>query len=189
MKVATICPQLRLTARDANRLLAIMRLIDELAANRTYYHRPLPTLPDILLIEIPPRFAGPGLALDRYYAVILESLWEMHEFEKFLCEDRATLIAPALLDRRPSALRVDDIVFARYRPPAPHWPWLQLCCWPKSYTFMVHHAGDEFARGAYTIEAFRFADEIDVAEAKLLATLGPHEARHVRSVPRAEGHA
>src|SRR3546814_1853673 len=93
-----------------------MRLIDELAANRCYYHRPLATLPDILLIDIPLRFSGGGLALGRYYPVILESLAEMHEFEAYLCEPRMTLIAPALLDRRPSGLRTSDIIFARYEP-------------------------------------------------------------------------
>src|SRR3546814_20732035 len=68
-------------------------LIDELAANRLYDHRPLATLPDILLIDIPLRFSGGGLALGRYYPVILESLAEMHEFEAYLCEPRMTLIA------------------------------------------------------------------------------------------------
>jgi hypothetical protein len=65
-----------------------MRLIDDLAARRLYYQRSLATLPDILLIEIPARFAGSGLALHRYYPVILESLDEQQEFDRS-CASRA----------------------------------------------------------------------------------------------------
>ncbi|MBS49508.1 MAG: hypothetical protein CMN60_17740 [Sphingobium sp.] len=166
-----------------------MRLIDQLAAERIYYHRPLPTLPDILLIDIPPGFSGDGLALGRYYPVILETLAEMQEFEAFLCERRTELISPSLLDRRPSGLRTDDIVFARYRPSAPCWPWLHLCCWPPHYTMTASDPGDNFARGAYTVDAFFSVDEVDAAERLLLATLGPSEARHVRSIPSVAGHA
>ncbi|WBQ17717.1 hypothetical protein [Sphingobium yanoikuyae] len=166
-----------------------MRLIDQLAATRIYYLRPLPTLPDILLIDIPASFAGDGLALGRYYPVILESLAEMHEFETFLCERRSELIPPSLLSRRPSSLRTDGIVFARYTPSAPGWPWLHLCCWPARYTMMVHEPAEEFARGAYTIDAFESVDDIILAERRLLATLGPHEARYVLSIPAVGGHA
>jgi len=49
--------------------------------------------------------------------------------------------------------------------------------------------GETFARGAYTIDAFANADDIDAAERLLLTTLGPHEARHVRSIPVMAGHA
>ncbi|MGB3928346.1 MAG: hypothetical protein WBL20_05220 [Sphingobium sp.] len=166
-----------------------MRLIDQLAANRLYYHRPLATLPDILLIDIPPRFAGPGLALDRYYPVIFESLAEVHEFEVFLCEPRAALVPPALLDRRPSAMRADHIVVARYRPPDPHWPWLQLCCWPARYKAMVREAGAAFARGAYTVDAFVSADDIDAAELRLHTALGCQRARDIRWMSDTAGHA
>ncbi|WP_375282460.1 hypothetical protein [Sphingobium yanoikuyae] len=166
-----------------------MRLIDELAARRIYYRRPLPTLPDILLIDIPPRFAGEGLALHRYYPVILETVAEAHEFEAYLFERRASLIPPSLLDRRPSALRAEEIVFARYAPPAPDWPWLQLCCWPQAYSLIAPSPNDDFARGAYTIEAFTSVGQVDAAERILLATLGPHEARHVRSLHHFGGNA
>ncbi|EQB16548.1 MULTISPECIES: hypothetical protein [Sphingobium] len=166
-----------------------MRLIDQLAATRIYYPRPLPTLPDILLIDIPLAFSGDRLALGRYYPVILESLAEMQEFEAFLCEQRPELISPALLARRPSGLRTDDIVFARYSPPAPRWPWLHLCCWPTRCTMLVPHPEDEFARGAYTVDAFQSDDDVNAAELRLLAALGPHEAYYVRSVPVAAGHA
>lgn len=166
-----------------------MRLIDDLAARRTYYHRSLPTLPDILLIDIPPRFSGPGLALGRYYPVIFETLAELTEFEAYLCEQRPTLTQPALLDRRPSALRIDDIVFARYRPQTPDWPWLLLCCWPPAYAAMARSETDAFARGTYTIDAFTSEQEVDAAEARLLTVLGPQEARHVRAAATRIGNA
>lgn len=166
-----------------------MRLIDDLAARRLYYQRSLATLPDILLIEIPPRFAGSGLALDRYYPVILESLAELHEFETFLCEPRDALVPPALLNHRPSSFRAETIVFARYEPRAMHWPWLLLCCWPQNYTAMVPAHSEAFARGTYTVEAFSSPGEVDLAEAALLAALGPHEAHHVRCVAGVIGNA
>lgn len=166
-----------------------MRIIDELAATRCYYARSLPTLPDILLIDIPSRFGGTGLALDRYYPVILETLAEQVEFEAFLCAERTTLVPPALLDRRPSALRLTDIVFARYEPQAPRWPWLLLCCWPQSYTAMVQSPRDAFARGAYTVEAFSGPEEVDAAEILLLQTLGPNKACRVQSCWQPAGHA
>lgn len=188
-EIAPICPRLCLTGPSFSHLFTVMRLIDHLAARRLYYHRPLPTLPDILLIDIPQQFSGGGLVLDRYYPVILETLAECQEFEAYLCERRPALVAPALLDRRPSALHTDDIIFARYHPPAPHWPWLQLCCWPRGYTALVSESGDTFARGAYTVDAFADPDDIDAAQLALLATLGPHETRHVRPAPDATGHA
>src|SRR3546814_17216 len=189
MTLPSICLRLFLTAQQHRRKTASMRLIDALAANRHYYHRPLSPLPDILLIDIPLRFSGGGLALGRYYPVILESLAEMHEFEAYLCEPRMTLIAPALLDRRPSGLRTSDIIFARYEPQISDWPWLLICFWPQSYTDMVPPSADTFARGSYTIDAYATEGELTDAELKLLATLGPDQARIVRSVATRLGNA
>ncbi|MBB3357042.1 MULTISPECIES: hypothetical protein [unclassified Novosphingobium] len=166
-----------------------MRLIEHLAARRIYYRRPLPTLPDILLIDIPPAFAGEGLALGRYYPVMLETIAEAHEFEAFLCEDRAALVAPALLDRRPSALRCEDIIFARYSPPTPDWPWLQLGCWPRQYAEMAEQPGDVFARGIYTIDVFADADGVLAAALELLATLGHQDIRLVCPPSGMPGHS
>lgn len=146
-------------------------------------------MPDILLIDIPPSLSGDELALGRYYPVILETLAEMHEFETFLCERRTDLISPSLLARRPSSLRADDIVIARYSPPSPPWPSLQLCCWPIPYTMMVLNPADAFARGAYTVDAFESAAEISAAELQLLAALGRNEALHVLPLPVIGGHA
>lgn len=166
-----------------------MRIVDELAARRCYYSRSLPTLPDILLIDIPSRFGGTGLALGRYYPVIVETLAEHVEFETFLCAERPKLVPPKLLDRRPSALRLTNILLARYEPQAPGWPWLLLCCWPEYYTAMVPAPGNEFARGAYTVDAFASPEEAHTAEIVLLESLGSGGARHVRPLPEVQGRA
>jgi len=156
-----------------------MRLIETLAARRVYYSRSLPTLPDILLIDIPLRYAGDALALGRFYPVILETLAEVTEFEAFLCEDRTELVAPSLLDRRRSSLQSDEILFARYSPPGEGWPWLLLCRWPTHYTRLVPPGGSEFAREAYTIDVFERPDDLELAERKLLTTLSPCKVRHI----------
>ncbi|GAI39845.1 unnamed protein product, partial [marine sediment metagenome] len=92
-------------------------------------------------------------------------------------------------DRRPSALRTRDIIFARYEPQIPNWPWLLICFWPQSYTAMVLPSADTFARGSYTIDAYSTEEELTDAELKLLATLGPEQARIVRSVATRLGNA
>lgn len=166
-----------------------MKLDDDLAACRQLYHRSLPTLPDILLVYIPPRYAGAGLPLGRYYPIILETAAEYAEIAAFLAASRPAPIAPDLFNRRPSSLLSDDILFARYAPPAAHWPWLLLCRWPPAYTSMVPADGDMFARGAYTIEAFGVPAELDRAEVRLLATLGPHRALRVGPVSGSIGSA
>jgi hypothetical protein len=113
--------------------------------------------------------------------VILETIAELAEFEHFLCMPRTAPVPPDLFDRRPSALQADDILFARYSPPAAGWPWLLLCRWPSRYTSVVPANGDDFARGAYTIDVFDEARQIDRTERQLLGALGPAEVRHIRS--------
>ena len=164
-------------------------LDDDLAACRQLYHRLLPTLPDILLIDIPRRYAGASLPRGRYYPVILETAAEHAEMTVFLAVSRPAPVAPDLFDRRPSSLLSDDILFARYVPPAAHWPWLLLCRWPPAYAAMVPAEGDMFARGAYTIEAFGVPAELDRAEARILTALGPHRAVRVDPVSGPIGRA
>lgn len=166
-----------------------MTLNDDLAACRQLYHRSLPALPDILLIDIPLRYAGAGLALGRYYPVILESTTELAEMEALLAADRPEPVVPNLFDRRPSSLHSDDILFARYAPPAAGWPWLLLCRWPPSYTAMVPADGDLFARGAYTVELFGVPADLEHYEAQLLATLGSYHAIRADPVSGPVGHA
>ncbi len=166
-----------------------MRLIYDLAARRILYGRPLATMPDVLLIDIPPVYASPILPLGRYYPVILETDAEIAEMMAFLAMDRPRTVVPDLFDRRPSALLVDDIVVARYAPPRPEWPWLLLCRWPASYTVMVPEQGDYFARGAYTSEVFETLEDLARAEARLTGTLGSHCPVHLIALPETMGTA
>lgn len=166
-----------------------MRLVDDLAARRILYGRPLATMPDVLLIDIPPAYAAPNLPLGRYYPVILETDAEYAEMTAFLAKDRSRPVVPDLFDRRPSALLADDIVIARYAPPRPEWPWLMLCRWPEDYAVMVPQQGDYFARGAYTSEAFETLEDLTKAEARLIETLGSHRLVHLAALPQTLGTA
>ncbi len=166
-----------------------MRLTDDLAARRMLYGRPLATMPDVLLIDISPGYASPNLPLGRFYPVIIETAAEYAEMEAFLDRDRPRPVVPDLLDRRPSALRGDDIVFARYAPSGPDWPWLLLCHWPADYTAMAPRDGDYFARGAYTSEVFETVDDLADAEAHLLEVLGWHRPLQVTGLAEVMGTA
>lgn len=150
-----------------------MRLIDQLAARRQHYMRGIPTLPDVMLIDIPREYASTGLPLGRYYPVILESDIEWTEMAAFLAAERQTLVALALFDRRPSALRTTTIVIARYAPPQQGWPWLLLCCWPRSYAALAPADSDYFAREIYSIEVLETLDDLQRVEALLAANLAP----------------
>lgn len=166
-----------------------MRLLDDLAARRALYGRPLATMPDVLLIDIPPVYASPSLPLGRYYPVILETDAEYAEMTAFLVVERSRPVVPDLFDRRPSALRADDIVIARYAPPRPEWPWLMLYRWPADYAAMVPVRDDYFARGAYTSEAFATLEELVQAEARLIGTLGSHRPVRLAALPETLGTA
>ncbi|AOH85560.1 hypothetical protein AWL63_18100 [Sphingomonas panacis] len=166
-----------------------MRLVDELAARRLLYSRSIPTLPDILLIDIPSRFAAPTLPMGRYYPVILETHAEAAEMEQFLQTQRPTEVPPNLFDRRSSALVTEDIIFARYAPLQPDWPWLLLCCWPAAYRAVVHSDSEQFARDQYTSEIFPTLAELQRTENLLLKTLRMRQVVQVRHSPGPHGHA
>lgn len=146
-------------------------------------------MPDVLLIDIPPDYASPSLPLGRFYPVIIETAAEYAEMEAFLDRDRSLPVAPDLLDHRPSALRGDDIVFARYAPSAPDWPWLLLCRWPSDYTAMVPSDGDYFARDTYTCEVFETVDNLADAQNRLLEVLGSHCPVRLTAQPESMGRA
>lgn len=146
-------------------------------------------MPDVLLIDIPADFASPSLPLGRYYPVIIETDAEATEIQVFLNQDRSRLVTPDLLDRRPSAVRGDDIVFARYAPPCPGWPWLLLCRWPEAYTALVPGHDDHLARGAYTSECFEMIEELLETEQRLFATLGSNRMMHLTGACQVMGQA
>lgn len=155
-------------------------LADDLARRRCIYPRALPTLPDVLLIDVPARFASPDLPLGRYYPIVLETEDELREVEFFLTDARAGPVAPDIFDFRPSRLNGERITFAAYPPPALDWPYLLLCHWPASYAALAQDPM-LFARGAYTIEIFSTETALYRSCNRLLATLG--EGSDISVVP------
>lgn len=161
-------------------------LTHDLARHRMLYARPLPTLPDILVIDVPPVFAHPSLPLGRFYPILAETEEELAEVETFLNEYRPAPVRPDLLDRRLSALTTDRIIFAAYDPPASGWPHLLLCHWPPLYPALAAEP-DMFARGAYTTEAFDTLEELASASNTLLAMLGGSHQVAVTLIPAGVG--
>lgn len=167
-----------------------MRLSDNLAARRRIYAMPLITAPAVMVIDVPHHLAGQGLALDRYYIVMIETPEELAEFEHFLAADRTTLQPPDLLDRRLSNRETAAISFFEYAPPDLGWPWLLICHWPRDLADMVGADPDAFARGAYTMEAFVDRAELQAALQAHIAYFG--ESARVQTIPpisRTAGHA
>jgi len=146
-------------------------LTKDLAHRRCLYPRALPTLPDVLLIDVPARFASPDLPLGRYYPIVLETEAEVREIEAFLTEVRPVPVTPNIFDFRPSRLTSERITFAICAPPAPDWPHLLLCHWPACYAALAQDPM-LFARGAYTIEIFSNEAALNRSCDRLLATLG-----------------
>ncbi len=171
----------------------MIRLSETLARRRMLYPRPIATLPDILVVDVPAPFAHPSLSLGRFYGIMIESSAEYDEFEAFLVTARPALVPPDLLDRRPSALITARIAMIEYVPPIPDWPWVLLCHWPATYAGVVPAEKDMFARGAYTVEMFETEQKLADAATVLLATLGRTADIAVHMIsgdgPVAVGHA
>lgn len=161
----------------------MIRLSETLARRRTLYRRPIATLPDVMMLDIPEAFAGRTLPLGRYYPIILESEAELRELEDYLETPRSAVIVPDLLDRRPSALCANQITLAHYAPPNPVWPYLLLCHWPRAYTQLITPSADMFARGSYTMEILRTAPQIGEQSLMLLETLRAVQDVEVVVVP------
>ncbi|MCP3732148.1 hypothetical protein M9978_17130 [Sphingomonas sp. MG17] len=146
------------------------------------------TLPDVLLIDVPARFAHPSLLLGRYDPILVETGAERTELEAYLAAPRDAPVRPDLFDRRPSALRARNITFASYSPPESGWPYLLLCHWPETYTGLASDPA-MFARGAYTSEAFETVEALSVACGRLLDSLGGETGVSVTMVPASPGAA
>ena len=187
--IAPLTRSTSLTTSHADPLSVGVRISDDLAATRLLYPRPLPTLPDILLIAISDLHAGASLPLNRYYPVMLETKAEAAEFEAFLQVERTVLRPPDLLDHRPSGLITEDIILARYAPPRAPWPWILLCFWPRAYTSMVPPGGDYFARQAFTTEVLATEADLEACERRLLRVLEPGATRRVLNTGHIAGRA
>jgi hypothetical protein len=133
-----------------------------------------------MVIDVPPASRGAGLALDRYYPIIIESDAEKIELDRFLAEPRAIPVLPNLFDHRPSNLWAESILISRYDPPEPGWPWLTVVCWPAGFTQAARDNGIAMARGCYTFEMFERLDDADVHSVALLDGLQSHYRTRVR---------
>jgi hypothetical protein len=160
----------------------MVSLAATLARRRIYYPRPVATLPDILMIDVPRRFAGNRLPLGRFWPVMVETIEEQSELEAFLEEERASLVSPGLLDERPSTMPRTHLTIAHYRPAEAGWPFVQLCQWPAEFAARTSSEERMFARGAYTFELFPGRDSLEKATRILLASLDRQHSPHVEIV-------
>lgn len=156
-------------------------LSQTLARERMLYAPPMIAAPSVMLIDMPVRHRGEGLALGRYYAIILETDEERAELDRFLDEPRSAAVAPDLLDRRPSAMISDNVLISRYEPPEEGWPWVLVCRWPEPYSRIARDTrGCDMARGCYTMEVFDHPDDVEEHSIALLEQLGTHGELSIR---------
>ena len=153
----------------------MVTLAETVASRRIYYPRPVASLPDILMIGMPRRFASWRPASRRFHPIMIETTQEQAEVEAFLAEDRDSLVMPDILGDRLSSLAGDQLTIAHYRPSRAAWPFVQLCQWPAAFTARARGMDRAFARGAYTFELFRDRVALEKATRTLLASL---EGRH-----------
>lgn len=125
-----------------------MKLTDSLAARRQVYARSTSALPDIVVIDIPARYASPSLSLGRFYLIMVQTELEMIELAHFLALCRPRFVAPDPLDHRSSTLQAQHILLSQYDPPEPGWPYILLCQWPLCCTQLVQSSRALLARGA-----------------------------------------
>ncbi|HVU28813.1 MAG TPA: hypothetical protein VHE36_00295 [Sphingomicrobium sp.] len=160
----------------------MVSLAATLARRRIYYPRPVATLPDVLMIDVPTRFASKRLALGRFWPIMVETIDEQLEIEAFLERERDRLVPPDLLDERPSVMPRKHLTIAHYRPSGSRWPYLQLCQWPADFTARAPDSDRMLARGAYTIELFPDRRKLEKATRVLLASLDRRHSPHVEIV-------
>lgn len=160
----------------------MVSLAETIARRRIYYPRPVARLPDILLIDIPRRFASKRLPLERYCPVMVETVEEQTEVEAFLAEQRHSMVSPDLLYERASTLAREHLTIAHYEPSAPGWPFMQLCQWPAEFAAKASSEDRMFARGVYTFELFRDRKRLEKASKALIASLDRRHALHVEIV-------
>ena len=160
----------------------MVTLAATLARRRIYYPRPVASLPDILMIDIPRHFASGRPPLKRFYPIMVESIDEQSEVEAFLDKERDLLVPPDVLDERPSTLPRKHLTIAHYGPLEPGWPFVQLCQWPAGFAAKASSPDRIFARGTYTFELFQNRKRLEKASKALLASLDERQALHVEIV-------
>lgn len=158
----------------------MFRIADAVAKVRMLYPSPTIGAPSVLVIDVPPANRGSGLALDRYYPIIIETDQESAELERFFTKPRVALRRPDLLDHRRSNIHTGNILIWRYDPPIAGWPWIVLARWPDVMTATAPLGADEMARGCYSFELFEHLDEADAHCVTLLEQLGSAHGVSVR---------
>ena len=149
----------------------MVTLAATIARRRVYYPRPVECLPDILMIELPRRFAGRRRPLKRFYPILIEAVEEQSEVEEFLAQPREKLVMPDLLKERASGFSKDQLTIAHYAPPEAGWPFVQLCRWPAEFAARASSTDRLFTRGVYTFELFPGRAPLEQASKVLLASL------------------
>lgn len=159
----------------------INRLSQTLARDRMLYVSPMIAAPSVMLIDMPVKNRGRGLALGRYYVIVLETEEECAELDRFLNEPQSMAVAPDLLDRRPSALVSNNVLISRYEPPAEGWPWVLVCRWPELYARAAKGMpGCDMARDCYTMEVFEHPADLEEHSIALLQQLGTQGELSIR---------
>jgi hypothetical protein len=160
----------------------MVTLAGTIARRRIYYPRPLASLPDILMIDMPRRSATTRAALKRFYPIMVETVEEQSEIEAFLAKERDEIVVPGLLNERLSTFPREHLTIAHYRPSQADWPYVQLCQWPADFAARLSGRDQLFARGAYTFELFRDRQRLEKAASALVATLDRRHAPQVEIV-------
>lgn len=141
------------------------------ARRRAFYLRPIPSMPDILMVDIPEEFGGPALPPGNHHPILVETIAEQHELDACL-EGEGEV--SAWLDQfaaRPSTFSADHIMVAHYGPPDEGWPYVLLCRWPPDLVAAASAELRMFIRGAYTIETFAGREQLERASETALALL------------------
>ncbi|MFL6777146.1 MAG: hypothetical protein ACJ8FN_12230 [Sphingomicrobium sp.] len=165
-----------------DRLIAMVILAATIARRRVYYPRPVESLPDILMIELPQRFARRRQALKRFYPILIETVEEQSELETFLAQPRDKLVMPDLLNRRRSDFSKEHLTVAHYAPSEAGWPFVLLCQWPAEFAARVSSEDRLFMRGIYTFELFPDRNQLEEASKVLLKSLDREREPHVEIV-------
>lgn len=160
----------------------MVSLASTTARRRIYYPRPVASLPDILMIDIPRRFASKRVARNRFYPIMVETIEEHSELEAFLTAERQSLVPLDLLGERASTLPKGHLTLAHYAPSKPGWPFVLLCQWPAEFAAKMASEDRLFLRGAYTFELFGDRGRLEQASKGLLASLDRQHTPHVEII-------
>ena len=160
----------------------MVTLAATIARRRIYYPRPVECLPDILMVDLPRRFAPRRRALKRFYPILIETIEEQSEVEAFLAQPREKLVMPDLLAERPSALSKEHLTIAHYAPSEAGWPFVLLCQWPAEFAARSSGQDRLFMRASYTFELFPDRNRLEEASKVLLASIDREREPHVEIV-------